>query len=287
MPVRPLEDIVGWLIQCIGHDGGMLLGVMPRPDGTIDPPQATRLLELGDWLKLNGEAVYNTRGGPYLPGRWGVSTHKGNKVFLFVSKWKDDAIKLPALPAQIQSARLITGGTVTHEENGGNMLIHVPELFHRGKATIVELTLNESALNLPLIEVPEPKNLALGKPVEVSSVWPGREQELNKTNITDGNSDSTWAAEEKARDGWVTVDLQSEREVDGAMLSDAPFNRTQSFNLEAKVGDEWKKLTEGTTIGKELYLDFKPVKARLFRVNIRKTSDTPTLAEFQLFKDEP
>ena len=283
MPVRPLNDIVSWLIQCIGRDGGMLLGVGPRPDGTIEPAQAARMLELGDWLKLNGEAVYGTRGGPYLPGDWGVSTRKGDKVFLFVEKWKGDVVKLPDLPAKIKSARLITSGTVTIEKNGNDLLIRVPEVFHRPVATIVELTLNQSAMKLPVMEIPKPKNLALGKPVEVSSVWPGREQELDKAHITDGNPQTIWAAEEKARDGWVTVDLQSECGVGGAMLSDAPYHRTQSFDLEAQVGGEWKKIAEGTTIGDELHLEFAPVKARLFRLNIRQAGDTPTLAEFQLF----
>ena len=68
-----------------------------------------------------------------------------------------------------------------------------------------------------------PENLALGRPVEVSSFWPGREKELDKAHITDGKSETTWAADEKARTASVTVDLQGEREVSAAMLSDAPL----------------------------------------------------------------
>jgi alpha-L-fucosidase len=77
--------------------------------------------------------------------------------------------------------------------------------------------------------------------------------------------------------------LQEEHEVSSAMLSDAPHNRTRAFDLEAQVDGEWKKIAEGTTIGEELYLSFPPVKAQLFRLNIRKADDTPDLAEFQLF----
>jgi alpha-L-fucosidase len=81
----------------------------------------------------------------------------------------------------------------------------------------------------------------------------------------------------------VTLDLQQEREVCEVMLSDAPYGRTRQFDLEVQVGGQWHKLAEGTTIGEELHLEFAPVKARLFRLNIRKAADTPTLAEFQLF----
>jgi hypothetical protein len=133
------------------------------------------------------------------------------------------------------------------------------------------------------------QNLALSKPVEVSSVWPGREDELNKSHITDGKLETLWAAEESARSAWVTVDLQTTQEVSAAMLSEAPYNRVLAFDLEAQVDGDWKKivevnpLVEGTVIGEGLNLSFPPVKARLFRLNIRKASDTPTLAEFQLF----
>jgi alpha-L-fucosidase len=283
MNLRSCNDLITYLIECIGRDGGLLLGVGPRPDGTIDPTHAARMLEFGDWLKLNGEAVYGTRGGPYLPGNWGVSTRKGDKVFLFIQRWKGDASKLPVLPCAVKSARLLTRGNVKVEKDSGDLVVHVPEDFHRPIATIVELTLDGDSIRLPVIQVPDPKNLALGKPVEVSGFWPGREEELNKTHITDGNPATLWASNEEARDAWVTVDLQKECEVSQAMLSDAPYGRTQAFDLEAQVGGEWRKVAQGTTIGIKLYLEFPPLKARLFRLNIRKASDTPTLAEFQLF----
>jgi alpha-L-fucosidase len=128
-----------------------------------------------------------------------------------------------------------------------------------------------------------PTNLALGKPVQVSSVWPGREEELNPAHTTDGRLDTLWAAEEKARSGWVQVDLQAPQEVAHVLLSDAPYGRTRSFDVEAQVDGDWKVLTTGTTIGDHLWLSFPPVKAQLLRVNIRKAADTPTLAEFQVF----
>lgn len=280
---RPTKAILDWLIQCIGRDGSMLLGVGPRPDGTISPDNAAALLEVGDWLQLNGDAVYGTRGGPYLPGKWGVATRKGNRVFLFVTRWRGDELALPALPGSVKSARLLTRGEVTVNQNSDCWTVRVPEPFRRPVATIVELTLDREAMALPVVEVPEPKPVSQGKPVTVSGVWPGREKELAPSHITDGNPGTIWATEEIARNGWVTVDLQSECEVSEAMLSDAPYGRIQSFELEAQVAGEWRKIAEGEAIGPALHLDFTPTKARFFRLNIRKASATPTLAEFQLF----
>lgn len=283
MLLRPLENIVDWLIQCIGSDGAMLLGVGPRPDGVIDPPQAEELLKLGAWMKTNGEAVYGTRGGPYKPGPWGASTRRGDKVFLFANRWRNGALRLPALPAEIKAARLLTSGPVNIKKEGAEMVLWVPEEFRTPISTVVELTLDRDAMSLPVMEVPMTRNLAAGKPVEVSSTWPGREKELSPRNITDGREDTMWAADPKAREASVTVDLQKECEVGTALLIDAPYDRTREFDLEAKVGNQWRRIAAGTRIGNRLWLDFDPVKARYFRLNIRKADGTPTLSELQLY----
>jgi alpha-L-fucosidase len=290
--LRPLPELLNWLVQCIGRDGNMLLGVGPRPDGTIDPDSIARLHELGGWLKTHGKAVYGTRGGPYLPGDWGVSTRKGNKVFVFMTHWNGGTLKLPALSANVKSARILgeeAGETLSFTPTDSLWTLRAPRATSDAQILVVELTLDHDVTDLPMVmnrptvDVSDIPSLSKGKPVEVSSVWPGREDELNKSHITDGKLDTLWAAEESARSAWVTVDLQTTQEVSAAMLSDAPYGRTQSFDLEAQVNGDWKKIAEGTTIGDRLNLSFPPVKAQLFRLNIRKASDTPTLAEFQLF----
>jgi len=284
MTPHPTAEVVGWLIQCIGRDGGMLLGVGPRPDGTIDPQQASALLELGDWMKLNGEAVYGTRGGPYLPGDWGVSTRKGNKVYLFVTEWRHGALTLPALPAKVKFAQLLTRGPVSLQPQGGSWILRVPESFHRPAATIIELTLDQDVMKLPVVAVPGLKLLSQSKPVTVSGEWPGREQELSKSHADDGDFDTIWAgADGRARDGWVQIDLGEEREVEAAVLDDHSYNRTRKFAVQAQVAGEWLTLIDGTTIGSRKRETFAPVKARLFRLVIQEATDTPVVNEFQLF----
>jgi len=284
---RPTSEILNWLIQCIGRDGNMLLGVGPRPDGTIDPRHANTLLEIGDWLKLNGEAVYSTRGGPYLPGDWGVATRKGKKVFLFVQEWEDNSITLPALPAKIKSARLITGGTVTVDTKGDVWKIHVPEVFQQPIATIVELTLNRDAMGMETIKIPEPEVISKGKPVTVSGEWIGREKGLSKRHVNDGNFSTIWAGPENSRDGWIQIDLGQDQEVAKAIIDDRPYGRTRKFNIQAKVGGEWKTLVAGTTIGARKIITFDKVKARIFRLEIQEAVEVPVIAEFQLFGVKP
>jgi alpha-L-fucosidase len=292
-PVKPrsLSELVDWLVKCIGRDGNMLLGVGPRPDGTIDPDSIARLHELGGWLKTHGEAVYGTRAGPYWPGDWGVSTRKGNKVFVFVTNWNHGTLKLPALPVNVTSARILgeeTTEPLSFTPTDSLWTLQAPEVLRNVHMTVVELTLDHDimdypmAMNLPTVEAPP--SISQGKPVEVSGGWKGREEELSKNHINDGNFDTIWAGPENSRDGWVQIDLGEDHTIGSVLLDEGPFQRCEKFEVQAQIDGEWEKIAEGTTIGRKLHLSFPPVKAQLFRLYILKAGDTPTLAEFQLFE---
>lgn len=54
------RDIIRDLIDIVSKNGCMLLNVGPKPDGTITDEEKNVLLEIGKWLKINGEAVYGT-----------------------------------------------------------------------------------------------------------------------------------------------------------------------------------------------------------------------------------
>jgi alpha-L-fucosidase len=68
--VKSLEQCLHGLIRSAGGDGNLLFNVGPKPDGTIEPLQAQRLKEMGQWLEEYGYTIYGTRGGPFKPTDW-------------------------------------------------------------------------------------------------------------------------------------------------------------------------------------------------------------------------
>jgi hypothetical protein len=57
----------------------------------------------------------------------------------------------------------------------------------------------------------------------------------------------------------------------------------KEFELQVKDGDAWRTFHRGTTIGEDLNIKFAPVTGRHVRLNLLKTTEGPSIWEFQLF----
>lgn len=83
------DKLIELLIDIVSKNGNLLLNVGPRPDGSISDIQTDRLRELGRWLSVNGEGLFDTR--PWVraaasdPGAPQVRfTRKGDSVYAFL-----------------------------------------------------------------------------------------------------------------------------------------------------------------------------------------------------------
>lgn len=160
MQPKPLRHYIQLLANVVGRDGNLLLNVGPDPDGRIDPTQAARLREIGAWLGKYGQSIYATRGGPFLPGDYGVSTYRDKTIYVHVLKWQQDKILLPAIPARIVRASALTGGEARFVQSERGIELSVPAAARNDMDTIIALQLDSPADAIQPVPVSAMKTLS-------------------------------------------------------------------------------------------------------------------------------
>lgn len=135
------DDLIRELVRAAGKNCNLLLNIGPRPDGQLPVEAVERLKAIGDFMQANGETIYGTRGGIVAPHDWGVSTQKGNKLFIHILNYTDKSLFIPLTSAKVAKACMYNGkakvGTITTKDG---VLLQLPSA-PKGVDTIVELDL--------------------------------------------------------------------------------------------------------------------------------------------------
>jgi alpha-L-fucosidase len=128
-------------VKAAGYNANFLLNVGPMPNGKIQPEFVKTLGEMGQWMNTYGETIYGTRKGPVEAREWGVTTAKGNKVYVHVLNWQDETLSLP-LSKKVKAARLFGNkAKVSFMQNEYGLLLKIPANQRNDIDTVIELEL--------------------------------------------------------------------------------------------------------------------------------------------------
>ncbi len=124
---KSTKSLIQYLVKAAGFNSNFLLNVGPMPNGKIQPEFVATLREMGAWMDKYGETVYGTRGGPVTPRSWGVTTRKGNKVYVHLLNPEDNNLLLPDFGKKVKNVILYqTGSKLKFKQDAFGISISVP-----------------------------------------------------------------------------------------------------------------------------------------------------------------
>ena len=131
-----VDFFVDYLIDITSKNGFFLLNIGPNPDGTISQGQTSRLEGIGEWLQLNGDAIYETR--PWnIYGKDNVRfATKGKDLYIFHLDQIQNAVSVDASDINLSAGTSIelvhNGEKVEWEQYEGKLEIILPANYAEG-----------------------------------------------------------------------------------------------------------------------------------------------------------
>ena len=142
---KDTRTLLRTLIDIASKGGNFLLNVGPTAQGLLPEPIVSRLHEMGDWMKVNGEAIYGTTASPYGLPPWGRYTAKPGKLYAHVFDWpKDGKLLLTGVREQPTSATLLADGKPLAIERGDSgVVVQLPRVAPSTIASVIEMQVKE------------------------------------------------------------------------------------------------------------------------------------------------
>ena len=136
-----VDDNIWMLCDIVARGGNLLLNVGPGADGQIPMAQVVRLTALGWWLRINGDAIFDTRAGgtgATADGREVGFTHKGDTTYAIVRGAPADEVSFPlARPAEGAEVRMLGNSrALPYSWADGSLRVQLPDHLPAAPATV-------------------------------------------------------------------------------------------------------------------------------------------------------
>ena len=120
------KELIQMLVRAAGKNANLLLNVGPEPGGALPSLALDRLKAIGEWMNKYGETIYSTRGGIVAPHDWGVSTQRGNKLYIHILNCVDSSLFIPLGKHKVKSASVYaTGKRVDYTKTGNGITLNL------------------------------------------------------------------------------------------------------------------------------------------------------------------
>lgn len=130
-----IEELISEVAETVSCNGNILINVGPTKDGVIPPVFEERLVQLGSWLKVNGEAVYGTvpwkaQNDSVTPDVWYTAHGDEAAVYALVLKWPRGSrlvLGSVALKTGARVSMLGRGEWLQYETGKKGIVVHFPD----------------------------------------------------------------------------------------------------------------------------------------------------------------
>jgi alpha-L-fucosidase len=229
-------DLIRKLVDIASKGGNFLLNVGPTGEGEIPAPSIERLEAVGDWMKVNGRAIYGTEANPFPePPSWGRITRAKNddgsdRLYLHVFDWPSDGtLKLSGLLSEPRAVQVLgqrTRNLWPTTRSGDTLVMYLPKEPLDPVCTVVALDLAEplEVARLPVIAAADDKFVG-GMTVDVEQPA-GRVTYRYTTDGSDPVAESTGAGTPIQLGATSTVKARG-------FLGEKPVTRVVSRTFEA------------------------------------------------------
>ncbi len=123
------DELIDLLIQKVAAGGNLLIDIGPTADGRIPVIQQQRLLDMGKWLEINGEAIYETRqwtGAQSNQTDHRFFTKKGNDLYVLCTKFPETEIKITGIKNRGDVSLLGYNEKVQARRSGDQLTLKIP-----------------------------------------------------------------------------------------------------------------------------------------------------------------
>lgn len=126
------KQLIDLLIDKVSNGGNLLLNIGPRADGLIPVIMQERLLDIGAWLAVNGEAIYGTMAWAQRPENMKEQqvfyTAKGKDLYVICTQWPEKPISVKGINKVGKVSMLGTKASVKSSVRNGKLTLTPPSL---------------------------------------------------------------------------------------------------------------------------------------------------------------